>query len=198
MTFLQMKYFAKVCEYGSVTKAAKVLHVSQPSISYAIKELEEEYQIELFSRSGNQMIPTRRGELLWKRSDEILKQWDKLEFQMEKYCRNEIQMGMSPIIKELFGQQILLEFEKTYPEIHIIVTDTNSVEAVEKVQNGELDAALIFWTERPEENLQIDIVGSLKGNAAREEISLMIGLLTKRSRKANRKINTFLKFAKNR
>lgn len=196
MTFLQMKYFAKVCECGSVTKAARVLHVSQPSISYAIKELEEEYQITLFSRSGNQMIPTRRGELLWKSSDEILRQWDELEIQMEKYCRNEMRMGISPVIRELFGRQIMQEFQQVHPEIHIAVIETNSVEAVEKVKTGELDAALIFWTEKAEDGMRIDIVGTLKGNAVQEKISLPIGLVSKR--KASHKINTFLEYARNR
>lgn len=197
MTFLQIKYFVKVCECGSVTKAAKILHVSQPSISYAIRELEEKYQIELFDRSGNRMIPTRGGELLWKRSDEILKEWDQLELQMEKYCHYEIKIGMSPIIKELFGQQLLEEFKRIHPEIHITVVEIHSLEAVEKIQNGELDAAMIFWSAGAEEDLQIEIVGRLRGNALQEEISLMIGVLSKRE-KNNKKLGIFLKFAQNR
>lgn len=199
MTFLQIKYFVKVCECGSVTKAAKQLHVSQPSVSYAIRELEEEYETELFQRSENKMIPTKRGIFLWKSAEGLLTEWDRMEMKMKEYCSSEVQMGMSPIIGKIFGQQLLSEFQKENPEVHVTVTETNSVEAVEMVQNGELDTALIFRPEKTDEkDMRIDIVGDLEGSAAKEKIYLQICLLSKKSRKISRGQKKMMEFANNR
>ena len=81
-TFLQVKYFVAVCECGYVTKAAEQLYVSQPSVSRAIRELEEEYHVELFRREKQRMILTNRGEYLWKESKKLMEQWRGLEKQM--------------------------------------------------------------------------------------------------------------------
>ena len=56
MKLYQLKYFTAVCNYGYVTKAAEELHVTQPSVSRAIKELEDEFAVNLVHRINNRPV----------------------------------------------------------------------------------------------------------------------------------------------
>ena len=58
MKLYHLRYFTAVCRYGYVTRAAEELHVTQPSVSSAIKELEDEFSVNLFHRINNRLSPT--------------------------------------------------------------------------------------------------------------------------------------------
>lgn len=73
MKFNQLIYFAAVCQYGTVTEAARQLHISQPSLTSSIRQLESEYQVNLFHRVGRHLTLTREGEQLLVWAQEILK-----------------------------------------------------------------------------------------------------------------------------
>ena len=60
MTFRHLEIFMSVYQNQSITKASKELHISQPSVSLAIKELEEKYQTPLFDRMNRQIYPTKK------------------------------------------------------------------------------------------------------------------------------------------
>lgn len=62
MKLLQIKYFYTVCRCGSITKAAEKLFVSQPTISFCIKELEDEFGLKLFQRKHGRMVLTVEGQ----------------------------------------------------------------------------------------------------------------------------------------
>ena len=64
MTLTQMRYFREVCKEQSVTKAAENLHVSQPTVTIAMQELEAETGLNLFLRSGKKISVTQEGEFL--------------------------------------------------------------------------------------------------------------------------------------
>lgn len=61
MNITQLRYFQAVCKFGSTVKAAENLFISQPSVSNAIKKLEEEYNLQLFIRDNNRLILTEDG-----------------------------------------------------------------------------------------------------------------------------------------
>ena len=65
MTFRHLEIFMSVYQNQSITKASKQLHISQPSVSLAIKELEEKYQTPLFDRMNRQIYPTKKAHLLY-------------------------------------------------------------------------------------------------------------------------------------
>ena len=64
MTFRHLEIFMSVYQNRSITKASKELHISQPSVSLAIKELEEKYQTPLFDRMNRQIYPTKKAHLI--------------------------------------------------------------------------------------------------------------------------------------
>lgn len=58
MTLRHMRILVAVFQQGSVTKAAQALHLAQPSVSLALRELEDYYGVALFTRTGRQLLPT--------------------------------------------------------------------------------------------------------------------------------------------
>lgn len=73
MTLKQLEYFLAVCKYENITRAAENLHVSQPSITTSIKNLEEYLGVALIDRSSKKISITEEGKLLAKRAVKILK-----------------------------------------------------------------------------------------------------------------------------
>ena len=76
MTYNQLKYFNTVCKYNNISKAAEKLFISPPSVSLAIKELEEELGTQLFLRSNNKLFMTESGKMLWEMSEEVLNEME--------------------------------------------------------------------------------------------------------------------------
>lgn len=67
MKLHQLRYFQEVCRQHSITKAAEELHISQPAVSAAIRELEEEFGLKLFKRSHKKLVLTTEDPIfLWK------------------------------------------------------------------------------------------------------------------------------------
>ena len=64
MKLLQLKYFLTICEYSNISRAAGKLHVSQPSLTAAMKSLEQEFGITLFHRQSRGLILTEEGEII--------------------------------------------------------------------------------------------------------------------------------------
>ena len=72
MKLTQLEYFCVAARYHNITKAAKELFVTQPSISNAIRALEEEFGVNLFFRNNNKLTLTPEGELFYKSAEELL------------------------------------------------------------------------------------------------------------------------------
>src|ERR1700758_3933756 len=78
MQFRQLRYFVKIVEAGSFSKAASVVHVAQPALSQQVAELEERLGVSLLLRSARGVRPTAAGEILYKEASVILHQLDQL------------------------------------------------------------------------------------------------------------------------
>ena len=79
MKLTQLEYFCVAARYHNITKAAKELFVTQPSISNAIKALEEEFGVNLFFRNNNKLTLTPEGEIFYKSAEELLAHADSVE-----------------------------------------------------------------------------------------------------------------------
>ena len=64
MTIAKLQQFLAVCQFQSVTRAAEFLHISQPSVSGTIRELEHEFQVNLFRHEGRRLVLTAEGSFL--------------------------------------------------------------------------------------------------------------------------------------
>src|ERR1700742_4952264 len=78
MQFRQLRYFVKIVEAGSFSRAASVVHVAQPALSQQVAELEERLGVMLLQRSARGVRPTVAGEILYREASAILHQLDGL------------------------------------------------------------------------------------------------------------------------
>ena len=142
MTIRHLKVFIKVCELGSISKAAEELCVAQPSVSQTIKELETYYDVILFNRVNKKIILTHEGELLLQEAKDVIREFD----QFETLAKKE---DLNPVIKIgatlSYGVFVLPKFNKLLKELIPGVDPKFLIEkpAVieEKIHLGDLDFA---------------------------------------------------------
>lgn len=79
MTFRHMRIFVSVFQHSNITRAAEELHLAQPSVSFAIKELEDYYGIRLFERIGRRISPTEIGKEFYGYALHIVSIFDEME-----------------------------------------------------------------------------------------------------------------------
>ena len=78
MKLQQIQYFCAACRYGNITRAAGELHVSQPSISMAIRDLEKEFGLLLIQRNNKGFAMTKEGMYFYEKAEILLEQADEL------------------------------------------------------------------------------------------------------------------------
>ncbi len=141
-----LKYFITVANEGSLTKASKILHITQPTLSHQLKLLEEELQCDLFTRSSYGVTLTPTGILLKNRAEDILDLVEKTEHEFKNISSNvptDIYIGCSESEKSKDLMSLLKSFKDEYPNIryHIYCSSTESI--TRQLSNGILDFAYI-------------------------------------------------------
>ena len=117
MKISQMRYFQTVCRYSSITKAAEELYVSQPAISFCIKELEEEFGVKLFHRRNNRLQLTVEGNIFLDKVNYILKSIDTLVGQMKDLGnnRNHVKIAIPAMISTFLFPAIFNDYAEKFP-----------------------------------------------------------------------------------
>ncbi|RUS49029.1 LysR family transcriptional regulator [Cohnella sp. AR92] len=119
MDLRQLRYFLAVAEQGQVTRAAKILNMEQPPLSRQLKLMEEELGVLLFDRSGRSFTLTAAGQLLKKRAEELLGQFDEALSeirQLEEGLVGTLAVGSVVSCISLLPQR-LREFSERYPRV---------------------------------------------------------------------------------
>lgn len=144
MTLRYLKIFMAVCETGSTTKAAELLHIAQPSISLALKEMEDYYGLKFFDRIAKRLYITESGRTLYRYAKQILTTFDEMEAQLKRNAApSTLRIGSSMNIGSLLLPEYIKSFEKRCPNIKVhALIDSNAVIA-EAVLNHEVDFALV-------------------------------------------------------
>ncbi len=145
MNLVQLKYFQAVCIYQTVSAAAAYLHISQPSLSNAIKELENEFGVILFQRYHRGMKLTPAGEVLFKMCQDLLSRAEQLENIMNDLGkeRKNLRLGVPPMIGSLFLPHIYREFLPEHPEIRLEITESGRQELLQKLSEDYLDMVFL-------------------------------------------------------
>ncbi|MCD8021560.1 MAG: LysR family transcriptional regulator [Lachnospiraceae bacterium] len=144
MTLNQLKYFCTASRYHSMTKAAEELYVTQPTISLAIRELEQEFKLTLFQRIGNQLYLTGEGEEFYQKAERLLESSDEIYAQFTAIGRrvSPVRIGIPPMLSTIFFPELLNAFNTKYSEIQTELLEYGSVRACNLVQDELLDLAL--------------------------------------------------------
>lgn len=144
MTLRHMKIFVAVCRTGSITAAGKQLFLSQPSVSLAISELEQNYGVKLFDRISRRLHITEAGTQLLQYAEHIVQLFDEMEQGIKDWDSvGRLRVGASITVGSCYLPGVVQLLTQRYPELKISVTVDNS-DAVEKaVTENALDAAVI-------------------------------------------------------
>lgn len=144
LTVRHMKIFVTVCEENSITKAAKRLHLAQPAVSVAIKEIEQHYDVKLFDRISRRLYLTDIGRNFLEYATHIISLFEDMENSIGQWERSgKLRIGASITIGTRFMPQYVSTFYKVHPQSKIEVFIGSSDIIEEKILQSELDFALI-------------------------------------------------------
>ncbi|MGG0719638.1 LysR family transcriptional regulator [Robertmurraya massiliosenegalensis] len=146
MEIRQLKYFLTIAKCKSITKAAEILHVSQPALSKMMKGLEDELGMTLLLRSNKSNELTDAGVIVMEYAQKIFSEIDNMSRTLNDLTnleKGEIQIGLPPIIGSLFFPNMMADFHKKYPKIKMNVTEYGAAKVVKSVDDGELDLGVV-------------------------------------------------------
>ena len=144
MTIRHLKIFKTVADLGGMSKAAKELHITQPSISQAIAELEKYYGVKLFERLSQKIYLTKEGELMLSFSRHILDSFEQMEAAMNQAAeKSSLRIGCSVSVGTCLIEEILDEAKERIPQCQISVIVANSSEIEQLILTNEVDVGIV-------------------------------------------------------
>lgn len=149
MEFRVLKYFLAVAREGSITAAANTLHVTQPTLSRQLKDLEEELGKKLFIRSNYSVKLTDEGLVLKKRAEDIIDMVDKTDAEfkaMNEIIGGDIYIGAGQSDGLRFFAQIAKKIQQNYPLIRYHLYSGNSEPIKERLDKGLIDFGVFMET----------------------------------------------------
>ena len=121
-----MYYFNATVKYRSFSRAAKALHISQPSLSNAIKALEQEIDTPLIERTTKQFQLTEMGQQFWERSKGLVAQFEVMQTELKELAKGEqleIRLGVIESANYWLSQ-VITDYQKLYPSNQLTLIDT--------------------------------------------------------------------------
>lgn len=148
MEFRQLEYFCMISKLENFTRAAEMLHVSQPSVTKAIKALEAELKIVLIDRSQKRVALTPEGKAFLVHAEKILRAVNDALHDMSKYQTHEqgsLKLGISPLIEGYIFPDIFTSFKTKYPNVELNILEYPSSSNVQmKIEEGEIDLGIVL------------------------------------------------------
>lgn len=141
-----LRYFLAVAREENITKAAALLHMTQPTLSRQLMQLEEELGVKLFRRSQYRMILTDDGMRLRRRAQEIVELADKVEIEFshrDEVVAGEIAIGCGETQSMTFLSQHIYAFRQQYPQVQFCIYSANADDVKERIEKGLLDMGLL-------------------------------------------------------
>ena len=141
-----LSYFLTVAREENITKAAALLHVTQPTISRQLMQLEEELGVKLFRRSNHSILLTEQGMLLKRRAQELvsLAEKTKRELSQEEALGGEISIGSGEYQNSSLLAESLAAFHEIYSGVCFTMFSGNSDDIKERMERGLLDIGFLL------------------------------------------------------
>lgn len=149
MELRQLEYFQAVSRLNSITKAADQFRIAQPSVTVAIKKLEEELGVKLFDRGQRQISLTSEGRIFLQRIEDILNRLHDSVKEMQDYrllYKGSIKIGITPIIGAMLFPYIFDKFCKVYPQFELTFIEGGSLFIRNQLEQGEIDIGILIVT----------------------------------------------------
>ncbi|GMG96515.1 LysR family transcriptional regulator [Tepidimicrobium xylanilyticum] len=144
MTIRHLRIFLEVVKNKSMNAAAAKLYISQPTVSQAIRELEEHYGVLLFERLNRRLYITDAGRRLFTYAKSLVKQFDDLEEKMFNLSKKEkIRIGATITVGEAILSDVINRFNKKEPNIEVYSYMNNTRLIENKLLKSEIDIGIV-------------------------------------------------------
>ena len=157
MTITQLRYFVAICKYGKIRTASERLFVSAPTLSVAIKNLEEELEVPLFHRNNGKLSLTEAGTELLRYANNILAECDNIDAGLKRLKNHlsVIHIGAPSTLCEHPISRLVEGHMKDRPSDLFQISQMSSHEAIEAVEEEKIDFAVCDSLEVNHDNLEI-------------------------------------------
>ena len=145
MDLRELKAFVEVVRQGGFSAAAKVLFATQPTVSKAVKQLEDEVGVQLFDRVGHKAKLTVAGDLVYRHAVAMLAERDHLQSDLADLNglrRGRIRLGLSRLGSSLLFTRLVVQFRKLYPGVEIELMERGVLSLQQGLRDGGLDLAI--------------------------------------------------------
>lgn len=146
MELRTMRYFLAVAREKNMTRAAELLHVTQPTLSKSLKSLEEELGKKLFVRHSFHIELTEEGVLLRKRAEDLVSMADKIQTEflsLDDVLGGEIYLGLAESYQIRYLAAEIKTLKNTYPDLRYHITSGDTEQVTEKLDKGVIDFAVL-------------------------------------------------------
>lgn len=142
-----LRYFLAVVREESITHAAEVLHITQPTLSRQLSQLEEDIGVKLFDRGSRRITLTNEGLLLRRRAEEILQLVDKTEEELqekEEQVEGKVTLGCGEIASVQLLPRLFATFSEQYPRVTYDLYTATADHVKEQMDQGLVDIGLLL------------------------------------------------------
>jgi DNA-binding transcriptional LysR family regulator len=142
----RLQVFHTVARLLSFTKAAESLHMTQPAVTFQVRQLEEYFNTRLFDRTHNRISLTDAGQRVYEYSDQIFKLYSEMEGAVKEMTGDisgVLMIGASTTIAEYMLPALLGDFKKQYPDVNLQLKVSNSDGIVQMVENNVIDLGVV-------------------------------------------------------
>lgn len=142
-----LRYFLAVVREESITKAAEVLHITQPTLSRQIAQMEEEIGVKLFDRGTRKIVLTNEGMLLRRRAEEILELVDKTERELaeqDEMVEGIVSLGCGDLSAVQVMPDLIRGFHERYPAVTFDLYTATADHVKERMDRGVADIGLLL------------------------------------------------------
>lgn len=144
MTIRHMKIFVSVYQHSNITRAAEKLHLAQPSVSFAIKELENYYGIRLFDRIGRRICPTETAKEFYSYAIHIVSLFDEMETRIRNWdAIGVLRVGSSITVGTYILPSVIRRYKETCPDLRIEAVVSKSAEIENLLLDNRIDIGII-------------------------------------------------------
>ncbi len=142
MEIRTLRYFLAVAREENMTKAAEILHVTQPTLSKALRSLEDELGKKLFVRHSFSIRLTDEGVLLRNRAEDLISMADKIEqefISLDDISGGKLYLGLAESYQIRYLARVIKDFKIRYPNLQYHITSGDTEQIADKLDKGLLD-----------------------------------------------------------
>jgi LysR family nitrogen assimilation transcriptional regulator len=143
----QLRYYVAILDHGSLSRAARVLHVAQPALTQQLRQLEEELGTQLLHRTAQGMLATDAGKVFYEHAQAILKQVGDAKSAVAHSAEKPagaVTVGLPQSISGALALPLLKAVRASYPDISLQLTEELTGNLTEQLKSGRINLAVLF------------------------------------------------------